>query len=300
MTFGALACVLADLGYQPVPIKPGGKSPDIKGWQEPRSPDHYLPRCSDWRLGILTARSPAIDLDIRDAGIVRLLIRLAEDMLEPGPSPIRIGAWPKALLPFSTDARFDKITTRWFAMPGEDFTTPGFKGHRVECLGAGQQFCAYARHPGTGRPYKWVRGSILTYHAIDLAPIDRAQAADFIQTADRIMVRAGMVPLVLAGGRYRIDIPEAAPPPPPRRRRSGEPETVPAWHFLSPEEIARTLDPETAHEAHGKWRLRCPVHRGDSKDSLCLDRGKDQEIVWFCFAGCSQDEVARRISELVP
>ena len=299
--FSVLAPILADFGYQCVPIRPGTKAPDgIKGWQEPRSPDHYRPRCADWGVGILTATTPAIDLDIRDRGVVKLLIRLAEDMLEPGPSPIRIGQLPKTLLPFSTDQPFEKITSRWFAQPGENWTVDGFRGHRVEVLGDGQQFVAYAIHPGTGRPYKWGRGSLLVYHAVDLAPIDQTQARAFVEAAEAVMLGAGMIPLVLAGGRYRIDLPQAAPPPPPRRRPLQAPETVYTWQMLSPGELARAIDPKTARRApDGSWRLRCPVHRGEHRDSLSIARGRHQTLVWKCFAGCPQHEIAARISELV-
>jgi hypothetical protein len=69
---------------------------------------------------------------------------------------------------------------------------------------------------------------------------------------------------------------------------------------MTPGEIARRLDPASAHQAGGKWRLRCPVHRGESVDSLAIGIGKDQAIVWHCHAGCTQDEVARKIAELIP
>ena len=77
LPFGTLAPILSAFGYQCVPIEPGTKAPGSNGWQTPRPPDHYLPRCARWGVGILTATTPAIDLDIRDAGLVRILIRLA-------------------------------------------------------------------------------------------------------------------------------------------------------------------------------------------------------------------------------
>jgi hypothetical protein len=69
-------------------------------------------------------------------------------------------------------------------------------------------------HPTTRRRYRWVRGSILTYHAVDLVHVEQAQASAFRDAADALMVAAGMVPLVLSGGRYRLDLPGAAPNPP--------------------------------------------------------------------------------------
>jgi hypothetical protein len=299
--FGPLAPILSGLGYQCVPIEPGTKAPGSNGWQTPCPVEQYLPRCAKWGVGVLTAHTPAIDLDIRDAGLIKIVIRLAEDMLEPGPSPIRVGQFPKVLLPFSTDQPFDKVFSRWFALPGEDFTAAGFKPHRIEVLGDGQQFVAFAVHPTTGRPYRWVRGSLLIYHAVDLAPITREQATAFVRAAERILLRANLIPLALSSGRYRLDIPEAAPPPPtPRRHRPGEPDTIAPWQLMTPGELAQAIDATTARRQHdGSWRLRCPVHRGQHTDSLRIAQGDQQAIVWKCFADCSQDDVRRKISEIV-
>jgi putative DNA primase/helicase len=277
VTFAEHAPSLADFGYEPVPIRPGGKAPMIDGWQDGAPPERYLPHFVDWGTGVLTRHTPAIDLDIRDRGIVKLLIRLAEDMFD-GPSPIRVGQPPKALLPFYADTRFDKIVSRWFCLPGEDLTTAGFKAHRIEVLGQGQQFVAFHVHPGTGRPYKWGRGSLLTYHAVDLAAIDRASTAAFVETADRIMARAGMIPLKLSGGRYKLDLPDAAPSA--SRRSSGTVSGL-AWRLMDPGELAKAIDPTTAREMpDGSWRLRCPVHNGEHRDSLRIAKGIHQPLVW--------------------
>jgi hypothetical protein len=91
------------------------------------------------------------------------------------------------------------------------------------------------------------------------------------------MLGAGMIPLKLAGGRYRPDVPEVQPPP---QRHTRMPGTVPAWSAMTAGELAQALGPDTAHQAHGKWRLRCPVHRGERRDSLCIAKGDDQSIVW--------------------
>jgi Bifunctional DNA primase/polymerase, N-terminal len=174
--FGELAPYLADYGYDPVPIKPGFKAPLLDDWQTSHPPDHYLPHrdpvsgkvtdCQRWGTGILTVSCPAVDLDIRDREIVRVLIDLASEML--GPSPFRVGAPPKALLPFATAAPFDKISGRWFAMPGESFRAPAYAPHRIEVLSDGQQFVAYARHP-RGSWYRWRRGGPMADYRIDPA-----------------------------------------------------------------------------------------------------------------------------------
>lgn len=38
---------------------------------------------------------------------------------------------------------------------GEDPTVPGYKEHKVEVLGNGQQCVAFGIHPHTGLPYDW-------------------------------------------------------------------------------------------------------------------------------------------------
>jgi hypothetical protein len=191
--FGELAPYLADYGYQPVPIRPGGKAPLLDDWQAGHPPPHYLPRCAAWGTGILTATCPAIDLDIRDKELVRALIRLADDML--GGTAFRIGSPPKALLPFSAAVAFDKISGRWFALPGDDWRGESYVPHRIEILARGQQFLAYARHP-RGTWYRWARGEPMQSYLVDLPEIGQGRAQAFLGAAQSIIREAGATALV--------------------------------------------------------------------------------------------------------
>jgi hypothetical protein len=74
------------------------------------------------------AKRPDTIVSFRNRDVVKVLLRLAEDIMFEGPSPIRVGQFPKALLAFSTELPFDKVVSRWFALPGEDYTAEGFKG----------------------------------------------------------------------------------------------------------------------------------------------------------------------------
>jgi hypothetical protein len=308
--FEVLGPLLEDFGHSILPIRPNSKAPvGIADWPTPRPCREFMPYqhpkgfaidCRHWGTGVLGERTPAIDIDVRDRRLVKILLRLAEDMFE-GPMPIRVGALPKALLPFALDGDpFPKFASRWFAQPTEDFTAEGFRGHRVEVIGADGQFVAFAIHPDTGRHYRWARGSLLTYHAVDLAPIEQHEAAAFVAEAESIMLQSGMIPLCLSGKRYRLDVPEAVPRPPPHRRPPGAPGTVRSRQFMTPEELARAIDPTTAHASRdGSWRLRCPVHRGEHCDSLKIAQGTSRALVWRCFADCSQDEIRRAIEELL-
>jgi len=80
-SFGVIAPFLAEYGYHPIPIIPGDKRPAIDEWQTPRPVEAYLPRYARYWTGILTATCPAIDLDIRDKELVRVLIETADEML---------------------------------------------------------------------------------------------------------------------------------------------------------------------------------------------------------------------------
>ena len=117
-------------------------------------------------------------------------------------------------------------------------------------------------------------------------------AAAFVDAAEAVMLAAGMIPLILAGGRYR----STCPRPRHRRRRGGGDATgtrnrPTSWQMFRPGDLARRSTPRPpAARRDGSWRLRCPVHRGLHRDSLSIARGRDQAIVWHCFAGCPLDE----------
>jgi hypothetical protein len=214
--FRELAPYLADYGYSVVPIKPGFKAPMLDDWQAGHSPAHWLPHrdavtgkvtdCARWGTGLLTATTPAIDLDIRDRELVRALIALADEMI--GGSPFRIGEPPKALLPFCTDAPFAKVAGRWFALSGEDWRSADYQPHRAEVLAAGQQAVAYAIHPGTARPYHWRRGEPMQSHRVDLPELSAELARAYVAAAEQVALDVGAVPLRRQEGRWRLDTPQ--------------------------------------------------------------------------------------------
>jgi Bifunctional DNA primase/polymerase, N-terminal len=283
-TFSEWAPWLADFGYEPVPIQPGTKAPTLPGWQAGHPPDHYLPRCTDWGVGILCRTTPAIDLDVRSRPLVRLMVELADDMI--GGAPVRYGQAPKALIPFNAERPFPKVFSRWFALPGEDYTHTGYQAHRCEILGEGQQFVAYATHPGTGRPYRWSRGDLMQQWRIDLPYLNEATARRFINTAEEVLLAAGC-PVI------ERDSPTWRPWP----ERPPEPQATIAVSTTLTEipiaDLARRVDPK-AHRQGRAWRARCPVHHGVSHTSLVL-RENGGRLLWHCHAGCSQADVARAL-----
>jgi hypothetical protein len=288
LPFASVAPLLADYGYDPVPIKPGYKAPMLDGWQEPKTPGRYLPKCAAWGTGILTATCPAVDLDIRDRELVRVLIELAGEVL--GLSPFRVGAPPKALLPFSTGAPFPKITGRWWALPGDDITTEGYSGHRIEILGAGNQFVAFARHP-RGTFYRWRRYSPISTPRDGLPSVDEAEAREFLAAAQRIIQGVGAVHVECRNKVWRRVVEHKHP----RRERSRE--YPPAeWQQMDAETLARAID-NRARRTAGGWKCRCPAHR-DASPSFTVTQGDGQAVV-HCFTGCAFPDISRAIETLL-
>ncbi|MBO6510140.1 MAG: AAA family ATPase [Roseibium sp.] len=143
---------LLSKGYPIVPIKPGTKYPGFDGWQKTEADETKLAR---WLgngfkrggVGVLTRELPAVDLDVQDPDIVEQLVEWCEDNL--GQTVRRVGSAPKQLLVFRTDEPFAKVASDKYG----DFEG---REHKVEILGDGQQFVAYATHPDTRQPYEWV------------------------------------------------------------------------------------------------------------------------------------------------
>jgi Bifunctional DNA primase/polymerase, N-terminal len=304
--FGEVAPYLADYGYPPVPIKPGFKAPMLDGWQGGHPPEHYLPHrdpssgkvtdCRRWGTGILTATCPAVDLDIKDRELVRVLLELVDEVL--GYAPFRIGAPPKALVPFSTAAPFDKISGRWWALPGENFRAPSYSPHRIEVLGQGQQFVAYAIHPGTGRAYRWRKGCPMTVLHVDLPEIDEALARTFLAAAEQVLEDVGAVPLRKVAGEFRPDLGQPEKSEPLRRYGSGE--TVRDWQLLDPETLAKRIDAKNARRLkNGGWITACPAHRSEGARSLSITPRDGGGSVVHCFAECSFADISNAISSIL-
>lgn len=93
-----------------------------------------------------------LDIDLYDAEVAKVVRASARSAL--GHGPLRVGQAPKALLVYRTTEAVRKITS-------PTWVSPDGKEHRVEFLGAGQQFVAAGIHPDTGQEYRWFDGSPL-------------------------------------------------------------------------------------------------------------------------------------------
>lgn len=220
-TFGRCAPVLETNGFQPIPISrphpsdPAlGKKPPgtLAAWQCPMPVASRLPRYSGCGTGILTATTPAVDIDVRQAELADAIDRIVVEMA--GDAPVRYGQAPKRLRVYRTAEPFTKLTTAGYRLPGE---APGDKAHKVEILADGQQFVAYGIHATTGMPYAWPEDDLLNLERGDLPELTPALAACIRDAAERVLAKAGTAVASRNGGARPVG--QRQPGPAPRAVR---------------------------------------------------------------------------------
>lgn len=184
-------------GYRIIPIPTRKKGPVEDGWEQFEATEHLVEQWAagfrrdgkfvsyqDGNIGILTARTPAVDLDILDEPFAREMQEAVERIVDAAlPTPVRVGRAPKRLLLFCTSEPFHKVASPFFMSPD------GVK-HRVEILGDGQQFVAFGIHPDTGRDFSWITDASPLNTAVDELPtLTQEQARrivnEFIDRAEK-------------------------------------------------------------------------------------------------------------------
>lgn len=201
---------LIDKGYEIIPIRRGSKAPPFDKWSDVRADRKLLQSWLDGTatvtvgehkrkydgsrdgVGILTRKTPAADLDIPDADMAKRM----EDFITEnfGFAPVRVGNAPKRLLLFRTDDPFSKVQSAAFLDPFDDQLDDKGKPivRKVEILGEGQQFVAFARHPDTGQPYEWTtRETPATVAADDLPELTEEDAHRIVAEFERLAEEAG-------------------------------------------------------------------------------------------------------------
>jgi len=188
--FADIAGALVAAGYSPIPIQPNAKAPAVSAWTE------YTYTADDARkfrtcgVGLLCGELRAIDIDVRNEQVSARIETLAKTMLNiDGKAPRRIGQWPKTLLMVRSDHGV-KMATHPYRFESEMMDD---KPHKVEILGAGQQFVAYGVHPDTGREYTWNGAGDPTTVTFDSLPyVDPAELHAFISAAEEILAEYGV------------------------------------------------------------------------------------------------------------
>jgi hypothetical protein len=150
-----LRLALRARGFMPIPLE--GKIPPMPGWQTKEANPHEIKVLwpKSWHLaentGILAKYTPGDDIDITDEDAAEAIEHLVREHFEErGRITVRIGAWPKRLIPLRTDEPFTKLI--------RSFRAPDGTIHKIEILGDGQQWVTSGTHPITKEPYRWTNG----------------------------------------------------------------------------------------------------------------------------------------------
>jgi hypothetical protein len=174
-------------GYLPVPV--AGKAPVSQGWQ--KLTDTNAEQIADWgkhwpdatNTGVLTLRTPALDVDVLDQEAAEAVESLVcERFDDHGSVLVRIGKAPKRLIAFKCVTPFKKIVISLIAPNGDT-------AQKLEFLCDGQQFVANGIHPDTGTPYRWFGGDLDSVRHDDLPEIDEARARELIEAAADLLCR---------------------------------------------------------------------------------------------------------------
>jgi hypothetical protein len=133
-SFALAGPILEANGFQPLPItRPHPSDPNLGKkppsrlleWQIPAPVASRLPRYADCGTGILTATTPAVDIDVRHAEIADAIDRMVVE--EIGDAAVRYGQAPKRLRVARATAPFGKVATQGYRLPGD---APGAKAHK--------------------------------------------------------------------------------------------------------------------------------------------------------------------------
>ena len=175
-------------GYQPLPVN--GKKVQLEGWPHIAATNAMIGKWAQelpdhLNTGVLTGRTPALDIDVADEDAAEQLEALAESML--GKSAVRIGRAPKRAILFRTDTPFAKLLAK--------FVAPNGDSHQIEVLGDGQQVVINGIHPDTGQPYRWHGGEPGPDLKRDDLPLLTAEmATEFLAAVTKLMAARGWKP----------------------------------------------------------------------------------------------------------
>ncbi len=192
-TFGVLAPAMAKMGYDPVPILPGTKRPRPTNWPEGGFAEQSENFADDY-TGILTGRCPCVDIDVSDEKLIPQIADIVYEVTgcHDTPPPSRTGMAPRLLLMFRAVQPFPKITTASYSLTTDPTIDGKAKASKVEILGDGQQFVAFAIHPVTRRPYTWSpAGDPTTVPWAYLPVLTWEHANEIVQRCDQLLSKHG-------------------------------------------------------------------------------------------------------------
>jgi hypothetical protein len=184
---------ILDNGYEVLGITPGTKNPTYNYSNEklPKITHKHVDRLlsnghARDGVGIRTRFTPLLDIDSKWERAIRAFTAYATKII--GQAPVRIGDAPIVGLMFRSTAPFKKVQSK-------EWTDPQGRKLQVEFLGDGQQFVAYAIHPGTKKPYRWTEDgqNPLRIAHDDLIEVTQEQAQKVCNYVDRWCFKRNLV-----------------------------------------------------------------------------------------------------------
>lgn len=165
---------LVRAGYEPIPIVPGEKQPDLPNWSMVEIDEARVGGwCERMRgqnyVGLRCGVVIGIDIDVDNDEVTQVLLGDAQFTLGDGPE--RYGKPGRALLMLRGDTRWPRKRVRLLDPDGGE--------HMVEVLAQGQQFVAYGQHH-SGRPYTWRNGSPLDTPVDSLPVVTESEVVEWL------------------------------------------------------------------------------------------------------------------------
>jgi putative DNA primase/helicase len=202
-----LVCVVPP-GAQLAPntsLKDLGKVPGLKGddgwhgynWRKHVPNLRQIKKWESWdaNTGLRGDQFPAVDIDVDDERLARVVQQVAHRVL--GGAPVRRSVGSRRLLPYRTSTPFPRLALV--------MTWQG-ASHKVEILAAGRQYLIAGKHP-SGSDYRWE--TPLPAQAEQLTSVDRDKVERFLSELEVQLRRVSGMELERVGGGVE---PAAAPP----------------------------------------------------------------------------------------
>ena len=279
---------LAALGYSPIPIIPRQKRPPFEGWQQGGQVAGWLPRYAGHGVGVLSRSTPALDIDVTNAGLADDIQTLADRVLGDASGPLRRAPeTPDAIRPQGRSLHQGPVDL-----------DPRRRGRRGRDTGS-RAAMGLPRRASVGLPVRMApRSKSRASRKACCHRSTRRGRCRFLRALAAVLRRLGATDLKPAGWELEE---RRARRVPLRHRYPVANDAAPPWHGYSPRELAEKIDPDGAHEYRGWWRCQCPAHPNQSghHTSLVIRRAEDGRPGWHCFGGCADRDVAREIARIV-
>jgi hypothetical protein len=247
-------------GFAPIPVF--GKKPAPQRWQEYDTVSDEMIEmwAKTWpdadNTGILTKRTPAIDIDIVIPAAAEAVETLAREHFgERGRILVRFGSPPRRAILLRTDQPFKIIKLRL----DKD-------KNKIEVLATGQQLVAFGIHPDTRKPYRWFGGEPGEVKAEELPTVTVADMVAFLADAKKLLAAefgfAGA-----RGGEARAGDGKPGDPQASIERVTAALQAIPNdevdWHWWTKIGMAVWAATGGSHEgfkAFDDWSSRCPAY----------------------------------------